>query len=86
MVNIGSTATGAKVIAVKADAARLSLTSPACTEIGEKIALSRRIEKHWRCVHSFDSRLTDANSWLQTYWLGEHCCVSCTRFSSIPSS
>jgi translation initiation factor 2 gamma subunit (eIF-2gamma) len=50
MVNIGSTATGAKVIAVKADAARLSLTSPACTEIGEKIALSRRIEKHWRYV------------------------------------
>ncbi|KAK3077667.1 eukaryotic translation initiation factor 2 subunit gamma, partial [Coniosporium uncinatum] len=33
MVNIGSTATGAKVMAVKADAARLSLTSPACTEI-----------------------------------------------------
>ncbi|KAF2112432.1 eukaryotic translation initiation factor-like protein 2 subunit gamma [Lophiotrema nucula] len=50
MVNIGSTATGAKVIAVKADAARLSLTSPACTEIGEKIALSRRIEKHWRLI------------------------------------
>jgi translation initiation factor 2 subunit 3 len=50
MVNIGSTATGAKVVAVKADAARLSLTSPACTEIGEKIALSRRIEKHWRYV------------------------------------
>jgi len=50
MVNIGSTATGAKVIAVKADAARLQLTSPACTEIGEKVALSRRIEKHWRLI------------------------------------
>lgn len=50
MVNIGSTATGAKVIAVRADAAKLSLTSPACTEIGEKIALSRRIEKHWRLI------------------------------------
>jgi len=44
MVNIGSTATGAKVIAVKGDAAKLSLTSPACTEVKEKIALSRRIE------------------------------------------
>lgn len=44
MVNIGSTATGAKVIAVKGDVARLSLTSPACTEVKEKIALSRRIE------------------------------------------
>ncbi|KAI9821606.1 MAG: eukaryotic translation initiation factor 2 subunit gamma [Thelocarpon impressellum] len=50
MVNIGSTATGAKVMGVKADAAKLSLTSPACTEIGEKIALSRRIEKHWRLI------------------------------------
>ncbi len=50
MVNIGSTATGAKVIAVKSDMARLQLTSPACTEIGEKIALSRRIENHWRLI------------------------------------
>ncbi|ERF77183.1 Eukaryotic translation initiation factor 2 subunit gamma [Endocarpon pusillum Z07020] len=50
MVNIGSTATGAKVMGVKADAAKLTLTNPACTEIGEKIALSRRIEKHWRLI------------------------------------
>ncbi|RDL36684.1 p-loop containing nucleoside triphosphate hydrolase [Venustampulla echinocandica] len=50
MVNIGSTATGAKVVAVKADAAKLVLTSPACTNIGEKVALSRRIEKHWRLI------------------------------------
>lgn len=50
MVNIGSTSTGAKVMAIKADVARLSLTSPACTEIGEKVALSRRIERHWRLI------------------------------------
>jgi len=50
MVNIGSTTVGAKVIAVKADAAQLQLVNPACTEIGEKIALSRRIEKHWRLI------------------------------------
>ncbi len=50
MVNIGSTATGAKVVAVKADAAKLQLTSPACTKVGEKVALSRRIEKHWRLI------------------------------------
>src|SRR5271154_3975842 len=49
-VKTGSTATGAKVMGVKADAAKLSLTSPACTEIGQKIALSRRIEKHWRLI------------------------------------
>jgi translation initiation factor 2 subunit 3 len=50
MVNIGSTATGAKVAAIKKDAAKLVLTSPACTKVGEKIALSRRIEKHWRLI------------------------------------
>jgi translation initiation factor 2 subunit 3 len=50
MVNVGSSATGAKVIGVKADVARLALTKPACTELGEKIAISRRIEKHWRLI------------------------------------
>ncbi|KAL6356449.1 hypothetical protein LRP88_10045 [Fusarium phalaenopsidis] len=50
MVNIGSTSTGAKVIAIKNDAAKLVLTSPACSNIGEKVALSRRIEKHWRLI------------------------------------
>lgn len=50
MVNVGSTTTGARVTNVKADMAKLQLTSPACTEIGEKIALSRRVEKHWRLI------------------------------------
>ena len=48
MVNIGSTSTGGRVMSVKADLAKIILTSPACTEIDEKIALSRRIDKHWR--------------------------------------
>lgn len=50
MVNIGSLSSGGRVLAVKADLAKIFLTSPVCTEIGEKIALSRRIEKHWRYV------------------------------------
>lgn len=50
MVNIGSLSTGGRVIAVKADLAKVGLTNPVCTEIGEKIALSRRVEKHWRLV------------------------------------
>lgn len=50
MVNIGSTATGAKIVGVKGDAAKMVLTNPACTEVGEKIALSRRIDKHWRLI------------------------------------
>jgi len=48
MVNIGSLSTGGRVLAVKADLAKIGLTNPVCTEIGEKIALSRRVEKHWR--------------------------------------
>ncbi|TIB69998.1 hypothetical protein E3Q22_02602 [Wallemia mellicola] len=50
MVNIGSTSTGGRVMSVKADLAKIYLTSPACTEVGEKVALSRRIERHWRLV------------------------------------
>lgn len=50
MVNIGSTATGGKVLAVKADLAKILLTQPVCTMEGEKIALSRRVDKHWRLI------------------------------------
>lgn len=50
MVNVGSTTAGARVTSVKADMAKLLLTTPACTQVGEHIALSRRIEKHWRLI------------------------------------
>ena len=50
MVNIGSTATGGKVRAVKQDLAKILLTQPVCTQEGEKIALSRRVDKHWRLI------------------------------------
>ena len=53
LVNIGSTSCGGKVISVKADLAKLQLTQPACTEVGEKVALSRRIDKHWRLVGKY---------------------------------
>ncbi|KAJ8027091.1 Eukaryotic translation initiation factor 2 subunit 3 [Holothuria leucospilota] len=50
MVNIGSLSTGGRVVAVKMDLAKIVLTNPVCTEIREKIALSRRVEKHWRLI------------------------------------
>ncbi|KIM26506.1 hypothetical protein M408DRAFT_330487 [Serendipita vermifera MAFF 305830] len=50
LVNIGSTSCGGRVISIKADLAKIQLTQPACTDIGEKVALSRRIDKHWRLV------------------------------------
>ena len=46
MVNIGSTGTGGKVESAKSDLAKISLTQPICTSEGEKIALSRRVDKH----------------------------------------
>jgi len=53
LLNIGSLSTGGRVLATKADLAKISLTTPVCTEIGEKISLSRRVEKHWRYVSVF---------------------------------
>ncbi|CAD6257881.1 unnamed protein product [Miscanthus lutarioriparius] len=50
MLNIGSMSTGAKVVAVKNDLAKPALTAPVCTNKLEKLALSRRIEKHWRLI------------------------------------
>ena len=50
MVNIGSTSTGGRVLAVKRDLAKISLLHPVCTMDGEKIALSRRVERHWRLI------------------------------------
>lgn len=50
MLNIGSTSTGGKVMAVKGDAATIQLTTPVCTKEDEKIALSRRVENHWRLI------------------------------------
>jgi len=37
-------------VQVKHDLAKLQLTSPVCTKEKEKIALSRRVEKHWRLI------------------------------------
>jgi len=50
MVNIGSTSTGGRVKAIKHDLAKIILTTPVCTANGEKIALSRRVDKHWRLI------------------------------------
>jgi len=50
MVNIGSTSTGARVLSVKGDLAKFVLTTPVCSFEGEKLALSRRVDKHWRLI------------------------------------
>lgn len=50
MVNIGSTSTGARILQVKEDLAKVVLTVPVCSSEGEKLALSRRVDKHWRLI------------------------------------
>jgi translation initiation factor 2 subunit 3 len=50
LLNIGATSVGARVVAIEADLVFLSLIHPVCTGEGEKIALSRRVEKHWRLI------------------------------------
>jgi translation initiation factor 2 subunit 3 len=52
MVNIGSTAAGGIIdsIVEDKDVATVRLTNPVCTQEGDKVALSRKIEKHWRLI------------------------------------
>lgn len=55
MVNIGSTSTGGRVVKVMVGTkgeplAKITLTQPVCTQENEKIALSRRVDKHWRLI------------------------------------
>ena len=62
MVNIGSTSTGGKVADIKEVEkiedgkpkvvliAMIALKQPVCTQKHEKIALSRRVDKHWRLI------------------------------------
>ncbi|CAD7945184.1 unnamed protein product [Amoebophrya sp. A120] len=61
MVNVGSTAVGGRILGMKdskkaedkkdaVDKAKIELTNPVCAQPGDKVALSRRIEKHWRLV------------------------------------
>lgn len=61
MVNIGSTSEGGRVVSVKADLAKILLNTPAATEIGEKVALSRRIDKHWRLIGESHSMRRDCD-------------------------
>ncbi|CAK9783448.1 hypothetical protein CC85DRAFT_254597 [Cutaneotrichosporon oleaginosum] len=49
-INIGASQTGGRIQNIKGAMVTIALTTPACAEKGEKIALSRRIDKHWRLI------------------------------------
>jgi translation initiation factor 2 gamma subunit (eIF-2gamma) len=50
LINIGSSSTVGRVLGVKKDLVKLQLTKPVCAEISEKVALSRRINGHYRLI------------------------------------
>jgi len=50
LVNIGSTSTGGRVLGVAKDIVKLQLMQPVCAQLNDNIALSRKIEKHWRLI------------------------------------
>lgn len=79
MVNIGSTSTGGRILAVKSDLAKIVLTTPVCTQEGEKIALSRRVEKHWRYAPIWMLALFADN--IQIDWMGSN--SSWKHYSSV---
>ena len=59
MINIGSTTVGGTIVQMKShksddkhsgDKAKISLSVPVCTQVHDKVTLSRKIEKHWRLI------------------------------------
>lgn len=50
MINVGSTSTGGKIMSINNNLLKISLVGPVCTQVGEKAALSRRIDKKWRLI------------------------------------
>eukprot|EP00331_Platyophrya_macrostoma_P021295 CAMPEP_0176444394 /NCGR_PEP_ID=MMETSP0127-20121128/23038_1 /TAXON_ID=938130 /ORGANISM="Platyophrya macrostoma, Strain WH" /LENGTH=476 /DNA_ID=CAMNT_0017829897 /DNA_START=42 /DNA_END=1475 /DNA_ORIENTATION=+ len=51
-INVGTLTAGATVVAVTTnpDYAKLRLVTPVCCSIGEQIAISRRVDKHFRLI------------------------------------
>jgi len=50
LLNIGSLASHGRVLAVRGDQAKIQLSKPVCAEISDKLALSRRIQGHFRLI------------------------------------
>ena len=49
-INIGTTSTSGEVVGIKNDLIQIYLSHPVCTEMKEKVAISRQIDKKWRLV------------------------------------
>jgi translation initiation factor 2 subunit 3 len=50
LLNIGSTTTGTKILSIENNVVEFDLVIPCCCEIGEEIAISRKIGKSWKLI------------------------------------
>ena len=50
MINVGSQSLAGKVISVRKDTVRIEFTKPVCANIGDKIAMSRRVDNNFRLI------------------------------------
>jgi translation initiation factor 2 subunit 3 len=50
MINVGSQSLAGKVINVKKESVRIEFSKPVCANIGDKIALSRRVDNNFRLI------------------------------------
>ena len=50
MINVGSQSLAGKVIKVQKESVRIEFTKPVCANIGDKIALSRRVDNNFRLI------------------------------------
>jgi len=50
LLNVGSTSTGGQVVGLSKNFCVFTLREPVCTKIGERIAISRKVEKTWRLI------------------------------------
>lgn len=50
MINVGSQSLAGKIINVKKESVRIEFTKPVCANLGDKIALSRRVDNNFRLI------------------------------------
>ena len=50
MINVGSQSLAGIIVNVKKDTVRIEFAKPVCANIGEKIAMSRRVDKNFRLI------------------------------------
>jgi len=50
MINVGSQSLAGKVTKVQKESVRIEFTKPVCANIGDKIALSRRVDNNFRLI------------------------------------